>query len=107
MHSQLKKGFFLVNNDNYRPDKQPQYYLSNSPLNYLPLSRAQKTVINKAIPYRVNPEQFLSPNQINWLNNNQLQFKVDASTYMKNIEDAWEVLCEIDEFLIKTIRDKY
>lgn len=58
------QGFYKTDkHESYRIDKDPQYYLSKSDFRSLPLSAAQKTKINYAIPYKANPESFLSPKQ--------------------------------------------
>jgi hypothetical protein len=87
-----QEGFFVIgNHEYYKIDRSPQYYLSNSHFKYLPLSRAQRAQINKAIPYREQPEGFLSPNQkqayrevLNGTNIGK------SKTYVLAIEDSWQ-----------------
>lgn len=47
-----------------RPDGEPKYYLSQTPLKFVPLSATQASRVNAAIWMGINPEQFLSPRQI-------------------------------------------
>lgn len=47
-------------------DKDPQYYLKKSNYRYLPLSAIQKTKINSALLKNEDPNQYLSPSQLNW-----------------------------------------
>ncbi len=90
----LGEGFFLVKNGNYRTDKEPQYYLRKAPYKHLPLSRAQRTKINRAIPYREKPEKYLSPKQLEWLEGSSAAFNGGAEMYRKNIATAWKALGE-------------
>lgn len=87
----LKEGFFMVENGNYRTDKEPQYYLRKTPFKYLPLSRAQRTKINRAIPYREDPESFLSPRQLNWLKHLPTNAVGEVEMYRKDIATAWKI----------------
>ena len=58
------EGFFLIDDHReYKIDEKPQYYLSKSPFKHLALSKAQRSIINCAIPYKRQPEQYLSPKQ--------------------------------------------
>ena len=53
--------------DAIRPDKQPKYYLSNTPLKNVPMTRLQACRINSAIGRKADPRGFLSPRQIQLL----------------------------------------
>ncbi|MBI4178437.1 thioredoxin family protein [bacterium] len=47
-----------------RPDAEPKYYLSQTPLKFVPLSATQSARVNAAIGMGLNPDRFLSPRQI-------------------------------------------
>ncbi len=47
-----------------RPDGEPKYYLSHTPLKFVPLSATQASRVNAAIGAGINPEKFLSPRQV-------------------------------------------
>ncbi len=53
--------------DAIRPDKQPKYYLSNTPLKNVPMTQLQACRINSAIGRKTDPRGFLSPRQIQLL----------------------------------------
>ncbi len=57
------EGFPISSSKGYRPDKTPQYYLSKSRYAKLSLSQAQRTRLNLAIPYKDDPDTFLTPDQ--------------------------------------------
>lgn len=88
------EGFYKIgNHDDYRIDKEPQYYLSKSPFMQLPLSKVQRAKINVAIPYNGDPSSYLSPKQKkafeslssgNPLGDHQRE-------YIKDIETAWNL----------------
>jgi hypothetical protein len=78
------EGFEVGEPTGFRTDKAPQYYISKSRFAHLPLSRAQRTRINLAIPYRDRPERFLSPRQAAWLAKPDLTTLTPASTYRGN-----------------------
>lgn len=89
----IEQGFFLIDKSvNLRIDKDPQYYLKKTNYKYLPLSSAQKTMVNFSIPYKQNPEQYLSPKQIYWLHNKHLTELSHPKAYTLPIEQAWEFL---------------
>jgi hypothetical protein len=47
----------------FKPDKDPQYYLKHSDYKYLALTKLQKTKINSALKQNTNPSKYLSPTQ--------------------------------------------
>lgn len=87
--------FTPARNDGIEFDEQTQYYLSQSAFRFLPLSRAQRTKINLAIPYRRNPEQFLSPRQLAWLQCGELTKKSEMELYRKDVRDAWALAARV------------
>jgi len=84
------EGFEMGEPTGFRTDKAPQYYLSKSPYAHLPLSRAQRTRINFAIPYKDRPERFLSPRQAAWLARPDLSALSPASTYRGDFRAEWQ-----------------
>ena len=89
----LEQGFFLIEpSSSFRIDKDPQYYLKKTNYKYLPLSFAQKTIINYAIPYKENPEKYLSPKQKYWINNKLLQELSHPKAYTLPMQQSWECL---------------
>lgn len=57
----------------YRVDNDNKYYLSRSPYKIIPMSALQASKVNSAIGSGLNPENYLSPRQIelfNYLKNN-------------------------------------
>lgn len=88
-----EQGLFTIQKSSpFIPDKDPQYYLKQTAYRYLPLSAAQKTKINAAIPCKTNPEQYLSPMQKIWLKQPNLKAIANPDTYTLDIETAWEQL---------------
>lgn len=72
--------------NNYRVDKDPQYYLKNSKYKYLPLSAIQKTKINSALKLKQDASIYLSPKQKLWLN----QAEPKEPLYAIDFEKAWD-----------------
>lgn len=88
-----EQGFFLIDkHSNFKVDKDPQYYLKKTNYKYLPLSKTQKTKINLAIPYKMNPEKYLSPKQLYWLHHKDLTTLSHPKAYELDINQAWEFL---------------
>ncbi len=87
----LAQGFFLIDNhETFVEDKDPQYYLKQSNFSFLPLSMAQRTKINYAIPYKQHPEEYLSPTQNSWLNDkSKMDFLENRNIYSKDIVASW------------------
>lgn len=84
------ESFQIAEPTGFRADKAPQYYLSKSRFAHLPLSRAQRTRINLAIPYRERPERFLSPRQVGWLARTDLETLSPGSTYRGDFRTEWQ-----------------
>ena len=86
-----EEGFFQIEkHEHYKVDKSPQYYISKSAFNSLPLSKAQRTQINVAIPYKKQPTEYLSPKQLVLYQNilNGIGNSSDGS-YKEDIENSW------------------
>ncbi|SEC94643.1 Thioredoxin-like [Tenacibaculum sp. MAR_2009_124] len=86
----LDQGFYLIDSvENYRIDKTPQYYISKSNYKYLPLSPVQRARINKAIPYKDNPSQYLSSKQLDIYKNISNTNKLGEDIYKQPLEKSW------------------
>ena len=86
-----EQGFYKVDgHDNFRIDKDPQFYLKKSKYSQLPLSPAQRTKINLALPYKQNPNKFLSPKQLRWLQNKVSSKVINDTMNAMNFEPAWD-----------------
>ena len=82
------QGFYTTDkHETYRIDEDPQFYLKKTDYKYLPLSPSQRTKINYAIPYKADPESFLSPKQKALLHKENL--KNLKPIYSSDIESAW------------------
>ena len=87
----IDQGFYLLESwENYRVDKVPQYYISKSNYKYLPLGEVQRARINKAIPYKENPNQYLSTKQLNFLENLGNTNGFYPNNYQRPIEESWK-----------------
>ena len=70
--------------NNFRSDKDPQYYLKHSEFASLPLLEIQKSKINAALYAKRDASKFLSPSQSKWL---KLQMK--EINYTKDFSSTW------------------
>jgi hypothetical protein len=86
----LQQGFYVLKSSSgFRSDADPQYYLKQSEYRYLPLTPAQRTKINQALPYKEGPEKYLSPSQLRWLHNEKLHSAADDDNYSKDFISTW------------------
>mgnify|MGYP000850336996 CR=1 FL=1 len=84
----LTEGFRRSNRRNFRVDEAPQYYLSKTSYAGVPLSPAQRTRINLAIPYREDPAAYLSPRQFKLLRALKPETMV-RSAYRGQFREEW------------------
>lgn len=85
-------------NNNFRADKEPQYYLRNSPYKALALSDIQKTKINATLAEGKNAEIYLSPTQLKCLSSLKQLDKKSANIILyseENFGKAWSKMCSI------------
>jgi len=68
----------------FRRDKDPQYYLKKSAYRTLPLTEIQKTKINAALAANGDAKQYLSPTQLEWLDEGYKD-----SLYELPLQEAW------------------
>jgi hypothetical protein len=83
------EGFSPADGGTFRLDCEPQFYLRKSPAHHLPLTPAQRTQINLAVPYRGSFADLLSPQQSAWLADPQLQRSSGDETYRQDIRQSW------------------
>lgn len=83
------EGFRPNTQPGYRIDREPEYYLRKHGARRLPLSPAQRTRLNVAIPYGQSPESLLSPRQKAWLRSGDLERVSDEDTYRRDIRESW------------------
>lgn len=95
----LREGFTQIDGHRFERDSTPQYYLSKTPYARIPLTHAQRTKINLAIPYRDRPERFLSPPQSRWLGRQNLAEVSSSATYRRDFNKEWSRLQELDKIL--------
>lgn len=74
----------------YRIDKDPQYYLKQTDFKYLPLTATQKSRINSALKNRAQPEAYLSPTQLTYLDQIRKSKSKKEVLYDLAINQAWE-----------------
>jgi len=86
------EGFAPLAGKGFRLDREPQYYLRKSALRHLPLSAAQRTAINLALPYRQDAWALLSPQQLAWLGDSRLQALSSDEIYHEDIRKSWPAL---------------
>lgn len=89
-----EEGFCAIEIGGFALDDEPQLYLRKNAARHLPLTPAQRTRINLAIPYRAPLADFLSPQQCAWLTNPQLQPSSDNEAYRQDIRESWPMLAE-------------
>ena len=86
------EGFDPVERGSFSLDREPQFYLRKNPVRHIPLTAAQRTQINLAVPYRTPITDLLSPQQSAWLADPRLQRVSDGETYGRDIRHSWPVL---------------
>jgi hypothetical protein len=86
------EGFSPSDRGSFEIDREPQFYLRKSPARFLPLTPAQRTQINLALPYGGSLEDLLSPQQSAWLADPRLQRSSKDETYRQDIRISWPAL---------------
>ena len=71
-----------------RPDKDPKYYLAQTPYRHVPMTELQAMRVNAAIPEKKDPKRFLSPGQLRLL-----------SSIEKSPSAAWPVAIGTDDLV--------
>ncbi len=79
-----------VQSSKFREDKDPQYYLKRTIYKHLPLTSMQRTKMNSALASNKDPELFLSPKQLEWLQNIKTSKKENYPLrYTRDFEKEW------------------
>lgn len=86
------EGFNPINSGGFELDREPQFYLRKSAVRHLPLTPAQCTRINLAVPYSEPLADVLSPQQRTWLANPRLQRASGDEAYRQDIRQSWPSL---------------
>jgi len=94
-HAEKAKCNLESKRSKFRADKDPQYYLKQTPFKYLALSSLQRTKINSALKNRLDATKLLSPSQSKYL----AQIQNDLITNPKKLYDndfneAWITMKE-------------
>jgi hypothetical protein len=74
----------VINNGTFKADVTPKYYLSNSKFKTVPMTELQKCRVNSALADGLDPEEFLSPRQLAYLNKTPVKNRVSMA-----ITEAW------------------
>ncbi|MFL6755089.1 MAG: VPGUxxT family thioredoxin-like (seleno)protein, type 2 [Sphingomicrobium sp.] len=86
------EGFSASDGGSFGLDREPQFYLRKNPARHLPLTPAQRTKINLAVPYRGALADLLSPQQSAWLSDPQLERSSSDEAYREDIRQSWPAL---------------
>lgn len=86
------EGFGPLEGSLFRSDDEPQFYLRKHAARHLPLTPAQRTRINLAVPYRTPLADLLSPQQCAWLVDSRLREASGGNAYRQDILQSWPAL---------------
>ncbi len=86
------EGFSPIESDGFELDREPQFYLRKIAARHLPLTPAQRTRINLAVPYRRSLADVLSPQQSAWLADPRLRQSSGDEAYRQDIRQSWPAL---------------
>jgi hypothetical protein len=86
------EGFSPAQSRSFELDAEPQFYLRKNPARHLPLTPAQRTQINLAVPYGGSLDDVLSPQQSAWLADPRLQQSSTDEAYRLDIRQSWPAL---------------
>lgn len=87
-----EEGFNPLQGGSFEHDHEPQFYLRKHTARHLPLTPAQRTQINLAVPYRTPLAGLLSPQQCAWLADPGLQRASGGEEYREDIRQSWPAL---------------
>jgi len=83
----------INNNSSYRTaTNDEQFYLKQTIYKHLPLSELQKTKINSALGKRQSPIAYLSPKQLDWLNEIKKSTTKQKVLYNQDFSKAWNLM---------------
>jgi hypothetical protein len=86
------EGFTPTSRGGFGLDREPQFYLRKHRARHLPLTPAQRTQINLAVPYHRSLGDVLSPQQSTWLADPQLERSSGDDAYRRDIRPSWAAL---------------
>lgn len=86
------EGFNPVESGGFEVDRETQFYLRKNAARHLSLTPAQRTRINRAVPYREPLGDLLSPQQCAWLSDPQLQPAGGGEVYRQDVRQSWSSL---------------
>lgn len=86
------EGFAPIDGGSFELDREPQFYLRKNSARHLPLTPAQRSRLNLAVPYRIPLAELLSPQQSAWLADPRLQRSSGDETYRQDIRVSWPSL---------------
>jgi hypothetical protein len=86
------EGFSPIDDTGFTTDREPQFYLRKNLTRHLPVTPAQRTRINLAVPYRSSLGDVLSPQQSAWLADGRLQGSSGEEAYRQDIRESWPAL---------------
>lgn len=86
------EGFSPIESGGFELDGEPQFYLRKNSARHLPLTPAQRTRINLAVPYRNPLADILSPQQSAWLGDPRVAGSSGNETYRLDVRKSWPAL---------------
>ncbi|MBE0579948.1 VPGUxxT family thioredoxin-like (seleno)protein, type 2 [Devosia sp.] len=86
------EGFSPIKSSGFEVDREPQFYLRKSAVRHLPLTPAQRTRINLAVPYKQPLSDILSPQQSTWFADLRLPQSSEDDAYRLDIRRTWPAL---------------
>lgn len=86
------EGFSPIRGSGFELDREPQFYLRKSAARHLPLTPAQRTRLNLAVPYRQPLTDILSPQQSVWLADPALPASSGNEAYRLDVRGSWPAL---------------
>jgi len=86
------EGFAPSEGGRFELDREPQFYLRKNAARHLPLTPAQRTRLNLALPYGAPLAELLSPQQSAWLADPRLAASSGDETYRLDIRQSWPAL---------------
>lgn len=86
------EGFSTIESGRFERDREPQFYLRKNAARHLPLTPAQRTRINVAVPYCSSVADLLSPQQSASLADPRLRRASGDEAYRQDIRGSWPSL---------------
>lgn len=92
-----------ISNKEIRIDREPKYYLSRTPLRFIPMTELQAARVNAAVGSRKDFSDYLSPRQLNLLSVIQQHPKAGWKNMIgaNNLIDSWQSVVSKAQKLLK------